>query len=88
MVVQCHILCAVMDMLSMASLNDVPDIGISREKFKNKCKAEKEFILRIAQQVVSRLVDLSVGFTSQSDKTSKDHVFEYYGKLYPWDFCF
>ena len=43
----------------------------------NKCKAEKEqIILRIAQKVVSRLVDLSVGF-AQSDKTSKDHVFEY-----------
>jgi len=37
----------------------------------------KKIILRIAQQVVSRLVDLSVGFASQSDKTSKDHVFEY-----------
>ena len=40
LVVQCHILCAVMDMLNMASLNDVPDIGISCEKFKNKCKAD------------------------------------------------
>ena len=67
----------------MASLNDVPDIGISREKFKNKRKAEKE--LRIAQQVVSRLVDLS---HHNLTKPAKTMSLSMHGKLYPWDFCF
>ena len=69
-----------MNILKMGSFNDVPDIEIHRMDFKNKSNAEKEkMILGIAQNMISRVVDLSVSFTcaSQVNRTNKDHVFEY-----------
>jgi len=42
LIVHCHVLCAVMDILKMGSLNDVPDIEIRHMDFKNKVMLKKK----------------------------------------------
>ena len=58
LVVHYHVLCAVMDILKMGSLNDVPDFEICHTDFKNKVASQvdrinKDHVFEYTCEVVS-----------------------------------
>ena len=75
LIVHSHILCVAMDMLNMDTLSSVPVSEVLSADAWKKSKAEKEkMMLKNAQFVIARIVDLS---PCKNTDTNKDHVFEY-----------